>query len=267
MRISSQLLLTFLLNSLWQIALIAGLAAAGSWLLRELAARYRHWVWASALCLALVVPVVTALRTLDDPVPVPELNSYSVLRTEPFSQNEIAQSSSATGFSLPSTFQLNQTLGFVLLALFFGFLLYRVFKLVQAWQTTRTIRRLAVPLDPDERIAEIIRRCEQQIGTQQGMVKVFRSETLPVPVTVGLFHPVIILPEQLLREGNIELLTTAIGHEFIHVARRDYLLNFIYELVFVPISFHPAAAFIKTSCQTNPRTLLRRACCRANLER
>ena len=245
MRISSQLLLTFLLNSLWQIALIAALAAAGSWLLRELAARYRHWVWASALCLALVVPVVTALRTLDDPVPVSELNSYSVLQTEPFPQNQIAKSPSATEFSLPSTFQLNQTLGSVLLAIFFAFLFYRIFKLVQAWLTTRSIRRLAVPLDPDERITEIIQRCEQQIGTQQGIVKVFRSETLPVPVTIGLFHPVIILPEQLLHEGNIELLTSAIGHEFIHVARRDYLLNFIYELIFVPISFHPAAALLR----------------------
>ncbi len=72
-----------------------------------------------------------------------------------------------------------------------------------------------------------------------------RSETLPVPVTIGLFHPVIILPEPLLREGNIDLLTSAIGHEFIHVARRDYLLNFIYELLFVPISFHPAAALLR----------------------
>ena len=245
MRISSQLLLTFLLNSLWQMALIAALAAAGSWLLRDLTTRYRHWVWVSALCLALVVPVVTALRTLDDPVPVPELTSYSVFRTEPFLQNETAQKVAETQYSLPSTFELNQTLGFVLLALYFSFVLYRIFKLVQAWQTTRTIRRLAVPLEPDERIAEIIQRCEQQTGTQPGIVRVFRSETLPVPVTVGLSHPVIILPEQLLREGNVDLLTTAIGHELIHVARRDYLFNFIYELVFVPISFHPAAAFIR----------------------
>ena len=35
MRISSQLLLTFLLNSLWQIALITAVAAVGSWLLRN----------------------------------------------------------------------------------------------------------------------------------------------------------------------------------------------------------------------------------------
>ena len=48
MRISSQLLLTFLLNAIWQVALIAVLAALGSWLLRNSVARYRHWLWAGA---------------------------------------------------------------------------------------------------------------------------------------------------------------------------------------------------------------------------
>ena len=45
------------------------------------------------------------------------------------------------------------------------------------------------------------------VSRKQVVGKVLRSETLPVPVTIGLFHPVIILPEPLLREGNIELLT------------------------------------------------------------
>jgi hypothetical protein len=72
-----------------------------------------------------------------------------------------------------------------------------------------------------------------------------RSETLPVPVTIGLAHPVVILPETLLHEGNTELLTSAIGHEFIHVARNDYALNFIYELLYLPLSFHPAAALLR----------------------
>ena len=64
MRISSQLVLTFLLNSIWQVALIAGLAALGSWLLRNSVARYRHWIWVSALCLAFLVPAVTSSRLL-----------------------------------------------------------------------------------------------------------------------------------------------------------------------------------------------------------
>src|ERR1051325_8335172 len=65
---SSQWLLTFLLNAFWQVALIAGLAALGSWLLRNSVARYRHWLWASALCLAFFVPAFTASLILLDNV-------------------------------------------------------------------------------------------------------------------------------------------------------------------------------------------------------
>jgi len=244
MRTISQLLLTFLLNSIWQIALIAGLAALGSWLLRDAVARYRHWLWVSALCLAFAVPVTTSLRTLGDAASLPPPNSSPVFVTEELQplQN---QKVSETSLALPATFQLNQSLGFILLALFGGFLLYRIFKLFQAWENTRTIRRLAVELEENDRVAEVIAACERQIAMGSKPLRVLRSETLPVPVTIGLFHPVIILPESLLREDNIDLLTSAIGHEFIHVARRDYVLNFIYELLFVPISFHPAAALLR----------------------
>ena len=242
MRMSSPLVLTFLLNALWQAALIAGLAASGSWLLRNSVARYRHWLWASALCLAFFVPALTASQTLFDtgaqsstPIIFANENSPPLVETVP----------DAVPIAIPQTFRLNQTLGFALLAVYFAFLLFRIFKLVQAWQTTRSIRHDAVELEQDDRITEIIRRCELEIGARRRKVKVFRSETLPVPVTIGLFRPAIILPEPLLREGHLELLTSAIAHEFIHVARQDYVLNFIYELLFVPISFHPAAALLR----------------------
>ena len=245
MKISSQLLLTFLLNSIWQIALIAGLAALGSWLLRKSFARYRHLVWVSALCLALAVPVVTSLRTFEDAVTPARTNpQVSFVPGPPFSA-PVTEDFSARSSLEPAAFQLNQTVGWIVLALYFGFLLFRVFKLVQAWYNTRKIKRLSVELESDDRVTQVIRTCEREIATGSQSIKVFRSETLPVPVTVGLFNPAIILPQSLLHEGNVELLTSAIGHEFIHVARRDYLLNFIYELVFVPISFHPAAALLR----------------------
>src|SRR5262245_47860112 len=165
MKISSQLLLTFLLNSIWQIALIAGLAALGSWLLRKSFARYRHLVWVSALCLALAVPLVTSLRTLGaaqspaNTIPqvsiIPAL-SFSAETTETFSPRSSIE---------PAAFQLNQTVGWVLLSLYFGFLLFRLFKLVQAWHNTRKIRRLSVELEPDDRVAEVIRTCEREIAT------------------------------------------------------------------------------------------------------
>lgn len=244
MRISSGLPLTFLLNAIWQVALIAALAALGSWLLRNSVARYRHWLWVSALCLAFLVPAVTSSRALFETNVQPEVT----FAREPIAPFQVETAPSLPEISttiLPSTFRLNQTLGLALLGIYFGFLLYRIFKLIQAWHTTRSIRRLAVELEPDRVVAEVIRRCELEFGTRSRAVKVFRSETLPVPVTIGLLQPAIILPEPLLREGNVELLTSAIAHEFIHVARHDYVLNLIYELLFVPISFHPAAALLR----------------------
>jgi len=55
----------------------------------------------------------------------------------------------------------------------------------------------------------------------------------------------IILPDALLSDPSDELLTSAIGHELIHVRRRDYALNLIYEFLYLPLSFHPAAALIR----------------------
>src|SRR5688500_20402895 len=62
MRISSQLLLNFVLNAAWQIALIAALASLGAWLLRSSSARYRHWRWVGAFCLAFLIPAATSMR-------------------------------------------------------------------------------------------------------------------------------------------------------------------------------------------------------------
>ena len=239
---SSQLLLTFLLNAVWQIALITAFASLGGWLLRDFSARYRHWLYVSALCLAFLVPAFTASQTLLDTIP--QSTSTPTFATESIPRIvNTAPALSTPDISLPRTFQLNQVLGFGLIAVYFVFLSYRVFKLIQAWLTTRAIRRHAVELEADDRLTSVIQRCEQEIGTRS--IKVLRSETLPVPVTIGLVHPVIILPESLSREGSVELLTSAIGHELIHVARRDYLLNLVYELLFVPISFHPAAALLR----------------------
>ena len=244
MRTSSQLLLNFLLNAAWQIALIAALASLGAWLLRSSAARYRHWLWVGAFCLAFLVPAATAIRTSVETVTA-STSIEPILVDEPIQLPSLDQSTSTTSGVLPSVIQLNTNLVFWLLGIYGIFLLYRSFKLVQAWRNTRSIRRNALELDADENIAAIINKCESDLAAGSRSIRVMRSETLPVPVTMGLARPVIILPDALLREGNTELLTSAIGHELIHVKRNDYVLNFIYELLYLPLSFHPAAALLR----------------------
>jgi bla regulator protein blaR1 len=243
MRISSQLLLNFLLNAAWQIALITALASAAAWLLRSSSARYRHWLWVAAFCLAFLVPAATSIRAYFEIAP-PATVIEPILIREPVGQTQI-ESTSPSVSVLPSVIQLNTDLAVILIGLYGIFLLYRSFRLVQAWRNTRLIKRNARELEADEDIAAIINKCESDLATGSKSIRVMRSETLPVPVTMGLAQPVIILPDALLREGNTELLTCAIGHEFIHVTRNDYVLNFVYELLYLPLSFHPAAALLR----------------------
>ena len=251
----SELLLTFLLNAVWQVALIAGLASFGAWLLRRSTVRFQHWLWVGALVLSLLVPVVTAVRAW--PISTP-----ATVNTE--FQRDLFNSvlTQATPIqSLPTgvsswSFQLNGTLVLTLLCLYGAFLLYRGFKLAQAWFVTRRIRNSAVPVEGNKTVELIIGQCAKRLNLKQIGVTVCSSPTLSVPVTAGLFRPVIILPEALLHEGNTDLLTSAIGHEFIHVARHDYVLNFIYELLYLPVSFHPLAALL---CSRIKQT--RELCC------
>src|SRR5690349_676746 len=151
MRTSSELLLTFLLNAVWQIALIGALASFGAWLLRPSATRYQHWLWVAALCLSLVVPAVTAVRgwretispTHNNITPARELeNPLSVPQNPRFLSETLATTSS-------SAFTLNSSFAVVLLGVFAAFFLYRSVRLGQAWFSTRKVRKAATHLQGD----------------------------------------------------------------------------------------------------------------------
>lgn len=247
MKTSSELLLTFLLNAVWQIALIAALASLGAWLLRRSAMRYQHWLWVAALCLGLLVPLITAWRafpvatvstaapTLDRELANPVLTNHALA----------PQSTTSTAVSSRSL-QLSATLSLALAVIYGALVLFQTFRLGRAWFSTRKIRQAAVALQTNEVVEAISRECAKRLNLDHRRLSVCSSAAVSVPVTMGFFRPVIILPDALIREQDTDLLTSAIGHELIHVARHDYALNFLYELVFLPISFHPAAALLRT---------------------
>jgi hypothetical protein len=66
------------------------------------------------------------------------------------------------------------------------------------------------------------------------------------PATVGIRNPVLVLPEWFLSQASEDELASTLCHELAHVRRHDFLLNLAYELLTLPICFHPAAALIKS---------------------
>jgi TonB family protein len=258
MRVGAQLVLTFLLNASWQIALVVAFSAACDWLLRGMAARYRHGLWIAALGLAFVLPLLGPARliktSLSPKSPPAEIATAPVFVTWVYSP-ELDSAEAPTRPDAPppveparrnflaSGVHLSRRPAAILVALYGLFLLFRGGQLMRAWRRTKTIVQSAYECEFPVPVKTIIEKCRKAIRV--GRVRILCSASVPVPITVGIFSPLIILPERLLHDPDEEVLTSAIGHELVHVARRDYLANLIYEIIYLPLSFHPAAALLR----------------------
>jgi beta-lactamase regulating signal transducer with metallopeptidase domain/uncharacterized membrane protein YkoI len=258
MRSLVQLLLTILLNACWQVAVVTLFAAGCSWLLRGTAAWCRHTVWVAAMVISLCLPIISALNKIERspnsktvvthsdaeepftrPSELPEIE-----KTQPAASTlYVASVAPARQPELRVPISVNRNLATLLVALYAAFVLYRGVKLLRAWRRTTAIMRTARPTQVSTRAAAIIAKCQTAIGVKH--VSVVCSNSVHLPITAGVFKPLIILPEELLRETDEDILLSAIGHELVHVSRRDYILNLVYEFIYLPLSFHPAAALLR----------------------
>jgi beta-lactamase regulating signal transducer with metallopeptidase domain len=241
MRTIEQLLLTFLLNSFWQVALVALVAALCARLLRGAALRHRHLIWVLALGSSLCLPVLTSALLSRNSLPTAPTDA--ALDGSTYAGEVSFADAPAQAMSVDTSVRLNRRAGALLLALYVLLLLWRGVKLFRALRRTRSISQSARAFEFDETVRAILARSQRAFGVTR--VRVLCSERVRVPVTVGVLKPLVILPDALARGREADLLTSAIGHELAHVARRDYLFNLLYEIIFLPLSFHPAAALVR----------------------
>src|SRR6185295_15261707 len=61
MKTEIQILLTFVLNALWQATLIVAFAAVADWVMRGVAPRFRHYLWVVTLFACLIIPALSCL--------------------------------------------------------------------------------------------------------------------------------------------------------------------------------------------------------------
>jgi beta-lactamase regulating signal transducer with metallopeptidase domain len=248
----SHLVLTFLMNALWQVLLILGIAGASARMVGDvLSARHQHLLWVTALMLSVVLPFWSLLDTH-------ESSSMSSL-------GELFGNMSGSGISLSASSQEDADwiralfrrrhhpvlvplpITSALVAGYLMFLFYRFVKLWRAWWRTKAIRRLAYGRVVPSVVEAVATRCQAALHLKE--VKMLCSSQIASPIVVGVHCPVIILPESLFQETSTEVLASALGHEMTHIRRHDFLLNLAYELLYLPISFHPAAAVMRRRIQ------------------
>ena len=71
-------------------------------------------------------------------------------------------------------------------------------------------------------------------------VRMFFSEKLIVPFTIGYLKPIIYFPIGMLNQLTIEQVEAILLHELAHIKRNDYLINIIQKLIETVLFFNPA---------------------------
>ena len=256
--------LTFLLNSLWQVAVVVSATAFADLWLRRAPARYRHLLWTVSLAAGIILPVASsrpiriksAAVNAAVPIPVP---SYAHLAASPGSAVVVRSSARPTRLSgvrhmlvagAHQTVPVPRPVTLGLLILYASFLSFMLVRIERAWLRARSIQRLASPEPLPAQVVSTLERCRR--ATPRGRrprpalnPSLLWSAEIPGPVTVGALRGAIILPKALLGEDAREELEAALVHEMAHVCRRDYLGNLIAEFLLLPVAFHPLTWLLK----------------------
>jgi Zn-dependent protease with chaperone function len=87
---------------------------------------------------------------------------------------------------------------------------------------------------------------EKTIGQIQIIqnVKLYISNKISTPVTIGFFKPVILVPLATLNHLTIEQMETVLLHELAHIKRNDWLVNLLVSLIEILFFFNPFARLL-----------------------
>jgi len=247
---ASQIVITFLGNATWQIPLLVLVTACCDRFGRRfLRAHSRYHLWIVALVLSVSLPLLS--------LPIPrrepgQLYFSTIGSAEAFrgAQHTLpALAAWFAGFFAERPQPLLMSGWFTrLIALFYLFVLaYRLGLVCIGCRKTRLLEQGAPIANVPDIFAASLQRMRQELGVSyEPRLSISRQHG---PMTCGFRNPIIILPEALAAETSPNVINSVLAHELAHVRRHDFLSNFVHELVFLPISFHPAAWFLKQRLQ------------------
>jgi TonB family protein len=223
-------ILAYLLNSLWQVPLLfaAGWLAARA--LRSAGPVFEHRVWVLVLLLQSLLPACSIfpwewLRTL---------SFWSWHASSVDDAHVSVVMGEGTGISV---FHLRGALLVTIAVLYAAVSAYFVARFL--WRSTNlsVLRREAVAVLLTGDAALFWVRCSQRF--EMNDVSIAASSRIFSPVTMGLRRKLLLLPVTMVDVLPELDLHTVIAHEFAHMQRKDFAKNLLYELLSLPVTYHP----------------------------
>lgn len=220
---ASRVLLDVLLAGLWQgvsIALVSAvvLALAG----RRLNAATRFWFWHAVLASVIAVPLLTTLPH------VAEQGSRATGQLMLVYATDMPPAHSADALPLPAT-QIPVMSSDALVVVLAG-----------AWILGVLFFALRCAVSA-LRLVGLVRRSDR-VGMREN-VPLLAERGVPVPLAVGFFAPVIVVPAELASQGG-EQFEAIVLHELAHVRRYDAWTNAYERVVHALLFFNPAVGLV-----------------------
>ncbi|HLJ50355.1 MAG TPA: M56 family metallopeptidase [Bryobacteraceae bacterium] len=205
---------------LLKATVILGVASALTTLFRNTSAAVRHLIWTLAVCGVLALPVMSLVAPKWQVLP-----DSQVTRVAPVPSSAPA----ATMIRTPTTTRRHMTWHW-------SWVWYAGMGASGAWLLLGWLRA-----------SRLVRRSEpgpwrvEPIATSR-RVRVQRSADITVPVTTGIFRPIILMPQGA-DAWPIERLTVVLAHELAHIERHDCLTQLLASIACAVYWFHPLAWF------------------------
>lgn len=239
-----------LLNAFWEPIAIAACAYAVLRIARSANAATRCAVLTAAIAGALLLPVITtaAVDRGGAPAPAPSARAawhaqtaitvpapaVSVMQRPHEPVPPAATNVRRPVISVPRALVLGVVGAWAAVA----FLL--LMRLVVSLVHLSRLRRDALPLSPDLR-AQLRRWNEKAAGID---VRLCLSDETAVPVAVGLFDSMVLIPRRLLEELEPADLDRIVLHEIAHLRRRDGLIYAIQQIASALYFFSPGVVWL-----------------------
>lgn len=75
-------------------------------------------------------------------------------------------------------------------------------------------------------------------------IQYLESQLVRIPMVVGYFKPVILIPTEMLTGIPTEQIESIIAHELAHIKRNDYIINVLLSIIETVFFFHPAVWYL-----------------------
>lgn len=227
-----------LLHSLWQIALIAGVAICALKTCSSLTASDRYLVLLTAMMAIPVAFLITLGNLMQHKSGSPTTAFLTLIHSSPLPSETISNVPSNLLLGIVSVWIAG--MGAISLRAAGGFILVHRLK-----------KHLSEPVLPHH-IAQLRSMCHR-IGLNQ--VPDLRQTTRQIsPAIWGFIRPVIIVPAGFFAHLAPEHVEAILLHELAHLKRRDYLVNLLQHMVEIVFFYHPCTWWVSSALRNERET-------------